>query len=197
MAETLQMGLPGFDPPTPTDRLMFLLYPDPATAERIAVEARRLKDALGLRGQPLLTDRFHITLHHLGDYVGLPNDMVAKGKDAGEALKAAPFEVSFDKAVSFANRPGNNPFTLQGGEGVQDLIAFQKALGDAMRWVKLKPDSSFLPHITLLYDGQVVPAHDIAPIRWTADRFVLVQSKLGQTQHIVLQSWDLTGAGIA
>ena len=54
MAETLQMGLPGFDPPTPTDRLMFLLYPDAATAERIATQARRLKDALGLRGQPLL-----------------------------------------------------------------------------------------------------------------------------------------------
>ena len=88
MTETLQMGLPGFDPPTPTDRLMFLLYPDPATAELIAQEARRLKDALNLRGAPLLTDRLHITLHHLGDYVGLPSDMVAKGKEAGAALAA-------------------------------------------------------------------------------------------------------------
>lgn len=193
MAETLQMGLPGFDPPTPTDRLMFLLYPDPATAERIAAEARRLKEALGLRGPPLLTDRFHITLHHLGDYVGLPNHIVAKGKDAGAALKAAPFEVAFDQAVSFANRQGNNPFTLQGGQGAHELIAFQKALGEAMAWVRLKPDSNFTPHITLLYDGQVVPAQAIAPIRWTVDRFVLVQSKLGQTQHIVLQAWDLTG----
>ena len=118
--------------------------------------------------------------------------MVTKGKEAGAALKAAPFEVSFDKAVSFANRPGNNPFTLQGGEGVKDLIAFQKALGDAMRWVKLKPDSSFVPHITLLYDGQVVPEQAIAPIAWTVDRFVLVQSKLGQTHHIVLKEWLLS-----
>lgn len=193
MADTLQMGLPGFDPPTPTDRLMFLLYPDASTAERIAVEARRLKETLGLRGQPLLTDRFHITLHHLGDYVGLPNDVVFKGKTAGGALKAAPFDVTFDKAVSFANRPGNNPFTLQGGEGVQALIDFQKALGLEMAKAGAKPDKSFVPHITLLYDGQVIPARDIAPIRWTVDRFVLVQSKLGQTQHIVLQAWDLTG----
>lgn len=191
MAETLQMGLPGFDPPTPTDRLMFLLYPDPATAELIAQEARRLKDALNLRGAPLLTDRLHITLHHLGDYVGLPSDMVAKGKEAGAALAAAPFEVTFDQAVSFANRPGNNPFTLQGGEGVQDLIAFQKALGEKMTWARLKPDKSFTPHITLLYDGQVVPAQAVAPIRWTVDRFALVQSKLGQTQHIVLAEWLL------
>lgn len=193
MADTLQMGLPGFDPPTPTDRLMFLLYPDPATAERIAVEARRLKAVLGLRGQPLLTDRFHITLQHLGDYVGVPKDIERKGREAGEALVHTPFEVSFDRVVSFANRPGNNPFTLQGGEGVQALIAFQKALSLKMAGAALKPDKQFLPHITLLYDGQVVPAQPVAPIRWTVDRFVLVQSKLGQTQHIVLQSWDLTG----
>jgi RNA 2',3'-cyclic 3'-phosphodiesterase len=191
MAETLQMGLPGFDPPTPTDRLMFLLYPDPATAQRIAVEARRLKAALGLRGQPLLTDRFHSTLHHLGDYVGLPADMVRKGETAGGAVSAAPFEVVFDKAVSFANRPGNNPFTLQGDEGVQALIAFQQALGLKMAGAGLRPDKPFLPHITLLYDGQVIPAQAIDPIRWTVDRFVLVQSKLGQTQHIVLGEWPL------
>lgn len=191
MAETLQMGLPGFDPPTPTDRLMFLLYPDPEAAGAIAREARRLRETLDLRGQPLLTDRFHITLHHLGDYVGLPGDIVAKGRMAGGALSYAPFEVSFDRAASFANRPGNNPFTLQGGQGVQPLIAFQKALGEKMAGARLKPDKSFTPHVTLLYDGQVVPAQDIAPIRWTVNRFVLVQSKLGQTQHIVLQAWDL------
>lgn len=192
MADTLQMGLPGFDPPTPTDRLMFLVYPDPATAERIASEARRLKAALGLRGSPLLTDRFHITLHHLGDYVGLPKDIVAKGEAAGGALAHAPFEVGFDRAVSFANRPGNNPFTLQGGEGVAALVAFQGALGLKMAGAALKPDKQFVPHVTLLYDGQVVPARTIAPIRWTVDRFALVQSKLGQTRHIVLRSWDLT-----
>jgi 2'-5' RNA ligase len=191
MADTLQMGLPGFDPATPTDRLMFLLYPDAQTAEQIAREARRLKEALSLRGQPLLTDRFHITLHHLGDYVGLPADMVRKGEAAGKALAATPFEVVFDKAVSFANRPGNNPFTMQGGEGVQALIAFQQALGLKMAGAGLKPDKQFLPHITLLYDGEVVPAQAIAPIRWTVDRFVLVRSKLGQTQHIVLAEWAL------
>ena len=191
MAETLQMGLPGFDPPTPTDRLMFLLYPDPATAERIAREVRRLKDALGLRGAPLQTDRLHVTLHHLGDYVGLPADLVRKGGDAGAALGHAPFDVVFDRAVSFANRPGNNPFTLQGGEGVEALVAFQQALGLRMARAGLKPDRTFTPHVTLLYDGQVVPALPIEPIRWTVDRFVLVQSKLGQTRHIVLGEWDL------
>lgn len=190
---TQQMGLPGFDPPTPTDRLMFLLYPDAATAERIAAEARRLREALNLRGQPLLTDRFHVTLHHLGDYVGLPADVVRKGEAAGAAMAAAPFEVTFDRAASFANRPGNNPFTLQGGEGVQALVAFQQRLALEMAKVGLKPDKAFLPHVTLLYDEQIVPAQPVSPVVWTVDRFALVQSKLGQTRHIVLRTWALAG----
>ncbi len=192
MRDTLQLGLPGFDPPTPTDRLMFLLYPDRSTAERIAQEAARLKAAFGLTGAPLQTDRFHITLHHLGDYVGLPNDIVGKGGLAGEAVASAPFEVVFDRAVSFANRPGNTPLTLQGGEGLGALIAFQKTLGEKMACAALRPDRSFTPHITLLYDGRIVPEQAIAPIAWTVDRFALVQSKLGQTQHIVLREWALS-----
>lgn len=190
---TQQMGLPGFDPPTPTDRLMFLLYPDAATAERIAAEARRLRESLNLRGQLLLTDRLHVTLHHLGDYVGLPADVVRKGEAAGAAVAAAPFDVAFDRAASFANRPGNNPFTLQGGEGVQALVAFQQRLALEMAKVGLKPDKAFLPHVTLLYDGQVVPAQPVLPLAWTVDRFALVQSKLGQTRHVILRTWALAG----
>jgi 2'-5' RNA ligase len=186
-----QLGLPGFDPPTPTDRLMFLLYPDTATAERISNEAHRLREALALRGQPLPTDRFHVTLHHLGDYVGLPAEIVRRGEAAGSAVAAAPFEAVFDRAMSFANRPGNNPFTLQADAGLDALVGFQQRLGLEMAKVGLKPDKAFVPHVTLLYDGQVIPAQAIAPIRWTVDRFVLVQSKLGQTRHIVLKSWDL------
>lgn len=191
MPDTLQLGLPGFDPPTPTDRLMFLLYPDPTTAERIAREAARLKTAMGLGGALLQTERLHITLHHLGDYAGVPNDIVSKGAMAGDAVSAAPFEVVFDRAASFANRPGNNPFTLQGGEGLSALIAFQKGLGEKMAGAALRPDKSFTPHITLLYDGQVVPEQAITAITWTIDRFALVRSKLGRTQHVILREWTL------
>lgn len=191
MPEALQLGLPGFDPPTPTDRLMFLLYPDATTAARIADEAGRLKERLGLRGALLQTERLHVTLHHLGDYVGLPQDIVAKGALAGDALCASPFEVIFDRALSFANRPGNNPFTLQGGQGLVALVAFQKALGEKMAGAALRPDRSFTPHVTLLYDERIVAEQSIAPISWSVDRFALVQSKLGRTQHVILREWVL------
>ena len=61
-----------------TDRLFFALFPDPGTAERIAAVAARLRERHGLTGPALAAERFHITLSHLGDYHGLPADLVAK-----------------------------------------------------------------------------------------------------------------------
>lgn len=78
---------------------------------------------------------------------------------------------------------------MRGGSA---LISFQRALGEKMAGAALRPDRSFTPHITLLYDGQIVPEQAISPIAWTVDRFALVQSKLGQTQHIVLREWPLS-----
>ena len=50
---------------------------------------------------------------------------------AAETMTTAPFEVSFDRAASFHNG-GNNPFVLQGGEGLDALKDFQRDLGLAM-----------------------------------------------------------------
>lgn len=178
--------------PPPTDRLFFGVYPDAATAERIAEQARTLRSAQGLRGQPLATDRFHVTLHEIGVYAGLPRGIVDKALDAGAKVAAAPFEVGFDRVGSFNNR-GNNPFVLQGGEGLGDLVAFQRALGLAMAGAGLgrQVARSFTPHVTLLYDPLLVAEGAIPPIRWTVSEFVLIHSLVGQTRHIPLARWTL------
>jgi 2'-5' RNA ligase len=84
-----------------------------------------------LSGRPLAPERFHITLHHLGDHAGVRRDIVAMAGEAAEAMTVPPFEVAFDRAASFHNG-GNNPFVLQGGEGLDALKAFQRDLGLAM-----------------------------------------------------------------
>jgi 2'-5' RNA ligase len=182
--------------PEPTDRLLFLIYPDPETAARIADQAVRLRGANALRGRPVRTDRLHITLNHLGDHAGLPEDMVRLAREAAASIGTAPFEVTFDRAGSFGGKPrGNLPFVLRGGEGVADLIAFQQALAVAMiktgsrigKWA----ERAYTPHVTLLYDDQSAPEQAIAPIRWTVAGFALVHSLKGQTIHKVLDQWSL------
>ncbi|HEX4179817.1 MAG TPA: 2'-5' RNA ligase family protein [Caulobacteraceae bacterium] len=181
------------DAPT-KDRLLFLIYPDEATAARIAALAARLRNQLGLHGHPHAQDRFHITLQHIGDYAGLPADLVALARQAASALTIRPFQVNFDRAASFDSQPRNLPFVLRGDE-LGELVAFNDALAVAMKRtgsrlgkrVKL----NFTPHVTLLYDDRSIAELPIEPIGWTVREFVLVHSLIGQTQHKVLGRWSL------
>jgi 2'-5' RNA ligase len=80
---------------------------------------------------------------------------------------------------------------LRSQAGSESLIAFQQALGAAMLRAGLRPDRSFTPHVTLLYDDALVTETPIEPIRWTVGELVLVHSLLGQTRHIPLARWPL------
>lgn len=191
-----QLSFAGFDTaPQPTDRLFFAIFPDVATAARIATLAQRLRAEHGLKGKPLATERFHVTLHPLGDYLGLPQEIVAAAGEAASAVVMPPFELAFDRAGSFLGRPRNRPFVLRAGDSVAALKAFQQVLGTAMknaglgRWVA----PHYTPHVTLLYDGRSVAEHAVERVAWTAHEFVLVRSLLGRTRHVPLARWPLHG----
>jgi 2'-5' RNA ligase len=191
MAE--QLSLSGFEPAEPTDRLFFAIFPTPDSAARIAQLAQALRSELGLSGRPLQTDRFHITLHHLGDYVGLPPKVLASADEAAADIAEPSFGVAFDRVTSFAGKPRNRPFVLRGGDGVGALISFQQKLGLAMKKAGLGrwAEASFTPHVTLLYDGRSIAERIVEKVGWTAHEFALVRSKLGKTQHIRLATWPL------
>lgn len=189
-----QSALPGFDAtPKLTHRLFFAVFPDAQAAARIDRLAQQLRQEHGLRGKPLEIKRFHVTLHHIGDYVELPDGVVAMAREAAAAVAAAPFDVAFDRAASFSSAPRNRPFVLRGGDGVVALAAFQQTLGMALkksglgRWIK----PGYTPHVTLLYDDRSVPEQLVETISWTAHEFVLVHSLIGHTLHVPLDSWSL------
>jgi RNA 2',3'-cyclic 3'-phosphodiesterase len=190
-----QLSLMGFEDAQPTDRLFFAIFPDANSAARIARLAEGLRDSHGLRGKPLASNRFHITLHHLGDHIGLPQSIVAAACEAAANVTMPQFDVAFDRAGGFARGTGNRPFVLQGGDGLAALALFQRVLGTAMMKAGLKrwTETSFTPHVTLLYDDQDVARHSVETIGWTVKEFVLVQSLLGQTRHIPLARWQLRG----
>lgn len=188
-----QFFLPGFEaPPQPTDRLFFALIPTPEAAAAIARQRGLLRDQYDFRGKPIGSARLHVTLSHLGDYLGFPQDLANTAMTAAARVKAAPFDVLFDRAGSFRGRPRNRPLVLLGDEGVAALAAFQQTLGSALETAGLgKPNPHYTPHVTLLYDNRFVPMQAIEPIGWRASEFVLVHSLLGQTRHIPLARWPL------
>lgn len=191
-----QALLPGFEPVAPsTDRLLFLIYPDTVARWPISRLARRCRDDLNLHGRPLETDIFHATLVHLGDFPGLPRDIVARAIQAAATVQMPPFEVSFDRVMSFSHRPGKRPLVLHSGKDVVPLMTFQQALLDTLVGVKLvRPGAAkFKPHVTLLYDRKEVGDRVVDTVGWTVREFVLVHSLVGQTRHVVLARWPLVG----
>lgn len=181
-------------PPKPTDRLFFAVFPDAAAAARIAQLAQCLRDEQGLKGRPLETERFHVTLHYIGDYAGLPQDIVAAAVEAAATVEMPPFEVAFDRALSFSARPGNRPLVLRGGEGLVELAALQRTLGAALNKTGFggRKNSQYTPHVTLLYDDCLVAERPVETVEWTVDEFVLVHSLLGRPVHVPLARWRLS-----
>ncbi|MEP6720716.1 MAG: hypothetical protein ABJA77_04680 [Variovorax sp.] len=50
-----------------------------------------------------------------------------------------------------------------------------------------------MPHLSLLYDEQAIPEHDVEPIAWIAREVVLVHSAIDQRKqtHETLARWPL------
>jgi 2'-5' RNA ligase len=173
--------------------LFFSVFPDPQTASQIALVARDLRCEFGLKGQPLLPARFHCSLYGFGNPGIASQTVIAKLKEAASVVAAAPFKVSFNCVMSFSNPPANRPLVLVGDDGVVGLVRLHSSLCSAMREAGLRPrkDSSFTPHLTLLYDARQIDERPIKPIGWTVSEFVLVLSLIGKTRHVPLDRWQL------
>lgn len=181
-------------PAGPTDRLFFALYPDDAAAARVAALAQALRQELGLRGRAIAPGRLHITLHHLGDHVGLPRDLVDAACQAASQVEWPAVAVAFDRAASFTRRRANRPFVLL-GDGLAEVRALRERLGEALACAELGGylEERFTPHMTLLYDDQAVTERPVPPVSWVSRELVLVHSRIGRGLHSPLARWPLRG----
>jgi 2'-5' RNA ligase len=186
--------LPEQNGPKPADRLFFAIFPDASVAVRIGELAQYLRREHGLTGKPLRTERFHITLFHLGDYPGLPQGIVTAAVEAAATVALPAFEVKLDRALSFSTRERNRPFVLGGNDGVAALTAFRRALAAALDKAGLGDcaEPQYRPHVTLLYDDALVTEQPVEAVAWTVREFVLVHSLLGRAVYIPLARWLLS-----
>ena len=179
----------------PADGLFFAVLPEEVAAADISRLAQHQSRAHGLKGEPILADRLHVSLHNIGGYAGRPRGIVAAGCEAGGAVEMSSFDVAFDRVMSFGGRLGNHPLVLRGGDGIVGLLALHRHLGLALqkvglwRWVKLQ----YEPHVTLLYDDRCLAEQPVDPVRWTVREFVLVHSLHGQGRYVIVGRWPLRG----
>lgn len=180
------------------ERLFYGVFPDAEAAARMAWRGGHFLREHHLEGTLLRTPRFHLSLHHAGDYKRLRGSRLYPAQLAGAAVSVPVFEVTL-QAIGSPENPvraesGPHPLVLFAeGEGLFDLY---QQLGAAMNRVGLKAAqdrAQFRPHVTLSYGPRPLPLQAIEPIRFTVREFVLVHSKLGLTQYEMLERWPLVG----
>jgi 2'-5' RNA ligase len=181
---------------TQKERIFFAALPDAATAARIHAMAQDLKTAHALGGTLTLPEHLHVTLFHLGDWITLPDEIVARAKDAAAQVVVVPFTVTFRRVESFRNRTGIFPFVLTDKDAAP-WRPLRVALGAALKGAGLGGavhlDDDFKPHVTLLRDDTRLKPVAVDPIEWTVRDFVLIHSLLGKTTHIHLARQALSG----
>ncbi len=191
-----QLFLPGFERTTSTiDFVFFALLLGAENASQIVTLRERLCEENGLKGVRIATNLLHVTLHGIGEYDGLPRDVVERAKQAGAAILAKPFDVMFDRAMSFNRKRNGRPLVLCTSNEVA-LFAFHQLLGEAMKNVGFRRITShFKPHMTLLYGDRMLTGRSIEAVRWNVRDFVLVHSLRGRgrSKYIHLARWPLRG----
>ena len=197
-----QLSLDGFDSaPKPTDRLFFALFPDEQTAQRMARFAQDVCAEESLMGRPVKHARLHVTLHHLGDYAGLPPAVVRAAQSAAAQMSATEdLALTFDRLQSFHGSHGKRTLVLSMSSPPPALLQFQAALGTSMArtpGLARLGDRQFTPHVTLHYGWRAVEPRDVPPMSWVAREFVLVHSLLDRTTHLPLGRWPLRGGNSA
>jgi len=192
---TLQLALPGAEPARASlDTLFFALQPDADTAAQIARLASQLRLDCGVHGKLRPTDVFHVTLHFLGGFAGLPRTLIESASRAAATVRLPAFDVQFDRALTFTGRPRNIPLVLAGGEGVAGVAALHDALGRALVKAAVRLQgcgSDYTPHLTLLYGDRAIDERPVSAVRWRSREFVLVRSFFGQGRHEVLGRFPL------
>ena len=170
-----------------TGRLFLAILPDSDRRAEIYRKAEIIKRAHAFRGQLTAPDRLHVTLFPLS---GLPRPVVATACEAVADMKAGPFDVSFDRTMSFRGRVGSRPFVLTGESGLRRLRSFRRSLATAMmrKGLRFMARRDFTPHVTLLFDDRAVEENPFGPIGWTVHDIVLIRSQRGHTH---LARWRL------
>ena len=175
------------DPNASSGRVFLATVPDADTARRIHRLAAALKRAHRFDAKIIEPERLHVSLFFLGE---LPEPAVRIACEVAADVRALPFQVLFDRSVSFRGKPGNQPFVLTGDDGVDRLKSFRRTLGLAMasKGLRFLTKKDFTPHITLMYAERDIEEHPTEPIGWTVNQFVLIHSMHG---HVHLGRWPL------
>ena len=170
-------------PCQPFSRLFFALRPPAAAAEHIGQSWPWLVPA----GRRVAPDRLHVTLNLVGNWPLLPPGLVAVLESVGATVRAPPFRIVFDRLC------GNGEVAvLRPSEPVPALDTLQRRLAEALAQAGFGlRRARFSPHVTLAHRAGKALNEWTEPVSWTVRDFVLIESRIPLTRHVLRGRWPL------
>jgi len=135
-------------------------------------------------------DLLHVTLLSLFDLYHAPPEWLPAVIAALDSFDGPAFPLAFDR---IENRKA---VTLRTRAPLSEARAVQGALVRHLleRRAPLMLGTTPEPHVTIDYHGDRLGSRKIAPIAWTVESILLVESIVGKTTHVEHGRWPLRSA---
>ena len=191
-----QLSLFPTDGPKPAKyELILAVFPDEHTAQDIYQLGDKLRRKHRLIGRVRPLNHLHTSLpcftnvpHGLDQVINLVDHACR-----GIAEATPPFDVTFDRVLSFKRRTLKQPLVLAGSKnGNAELKAFHRLLVAKLSG-RSNANHQFTPHVTLLYDRQIDEEPINPVVSWKVNEVILVLSHVGATKYDRLGCWKLGG----
>jgi len=173
----------------------FALSPDAEVRKQLGQVADNLKANDSLNGSWVASERYHLTLHHLGQFPEAYPDLVKRALAAANNIQTEAFNIKLDHFMSFDSKTGKFPCVLTSKYELPELKNFWQLLKNSLfaNRLGLELVNTFTPHATLLYSRQPISKnYEVTPIQWQVKDFVLIESLVGKSEHIELGRWPLS-----
>jgi RNA 2',3'-cyclic 3'-phosphodiesterase len=182
-------------PPEPTQRLFFALWPTAAQQRALALATRKAARHSGGRTVP--EDKLHVTLAFLGSVAQrrLPELSQIGAECAARLAQARPLVVTFDRLEHWARV---QVLVAAGAGDPQPAHALAEALKGALAVAGFTPDlKPFRAHVTVARKvARPTPAPTLQPVEWQLHAFALIDSRTEASGPIysVVESFALVKA---
>jgi RNA 2',3'-cyclic 3'-phosphodiesterase len=177
---------------TAAHKLFFALFPDDRECERIRALTSALHAAYpGVRW--IRPERYHLTLHYLGESDQRRDDQIADAIQAVRGMPSVePFAIVLDhlRALGSPRRPA---LTLAASQVSAPMQAFWQNLQQRLvrAGFNRHVGRSFVPHLTLAYVDPEPAIAAVEPIALRPAEFRLIHSVQGQADYEVLGRWPM------
>lgn len=175
----------------PLHRLFFALLPSAAERAQVATLASGLR-ATHPRTRWVNPERYHLTLHYLGESSGPREDWTVRARQAADGFTGDAFDLQLDHLLALGN-PRRPALTLAASSSSQELTRFWRGLQECLIRAGFKDHvgRNFIPHLTLGYSEPQLATPEVVPVSLAPSGFTLVQSVEGQADYAFLGHWPL------